>query len=184
MDNEKIFSKLVTATFILSIATLILAVALLVTSFAPVNFQPSGQQQGQEQPKPKTTITKHYARHSISLDRAIAKKKPVAVLFYVDWCGFCQKFAPLFQELSKDRALRKDYTFVFVNCEDQKNSQFVQEYNVNAYPTLYLVNPNTNDKAHVANEIMFTPNSPQVLREQFAKFLQQGSAGVIKAKER
>ena len=54
----------------------------------------------------------------------------------------------------------------------------MQQYKVTGFPTLYLVNPKTVDKAHVSNGLMFQGDAVNVMKEQFEKFLTEGSSGV------
>ena len=54
----------------------------------------------------------------------------------------------------------------------------MQQYKITGFPTLYLVNPRTVDKAHVSNGLMFGADPVSTMKEQFEKFLTEGSSGV------
>ena len=63
-------------------------------------------------------------------------------LFYVDWCGHCKNFKPIFEgELSN--AVKSESipcNLELVNCEE--NPDQAKKYNIRGYPTMIFENEN------------------------------------------
>lgn len=55
----------------------------------------------------------------------------VIVDFWAPWCGPCQSFAPLYEELSEQHS---DIVFAKVNTEDQQ--QLAAQFQIRSIPTL------------------------------------------------
>ena len=60
---------------------------------------------------------------------------PVIVDFYAEWCGPCQKLAPVFDELSKE--LANKFKLVKVNIDEQRDLAI--SYNVSSIPTTLFI---------------------------------------------
>lgn len=84
-----------------------------------------------------------------SYEKAVKDKKPMALLFYADWCGYCIRFMPIYEKLFKQ--YKNKYNFVKINVEDDKYSEQVEKYEIQAFPTLFLVNPKEDEHIHVEN---------------------------------
>ncbi|MFC2006929.1 thrombospondin type 3 repeat-containing protein, partial [Chloroflexota bacterium] len=69
------------------------------------------------------------------IDQSLESDKPVFVLFYADWCGFCQKQKPILDILEPEYS--GDITFMRVNVDD--NRQTVQEFGVTGFPSMFLI---------------------------------------------
>ena len=104
-----------------------------------------------------------------SMEKALLTKKPVIVWFYTDWCRYCQKLAPTFKKLSKDRQIKKEYAIAYVNAEDSRNKEYVKEYKVEGYPTVYLVKEGK--KEFVSPVDLLSPFAFDVLKARFLEFL-------------
>ena len=75
------------------------------------------------------------------MEKALKKEKPVIVWFYTDWCGYCQRFAPTFGKVTKDKKIKNNFAVAYVNAEYAENQDLVQEYQIQGFPTIYLLNP-------------------------------------------
>ena len=93
------------------------------------------------------------------------KKKPMIVLFYADWCGFCVRFMPIYEKLYKNH--KKDFNFVKVNVEDEKYEAAVKKYEISAFPTVYMVNTKTDKREQLKNENFGDMNKLDELMNDF-----------------
>ena len=117
-------------------------------------------------------ISKQYDKGQ-SMEKALKKEKPVIVWFYTDWCGFCQRFAPTFGKITKDKRIKNNFAVAYVNAELPENRELMTEYGVEGFPTIYLLNPKTKHKELVANEKLFTPDAKEKLTDEFMIFARQ-----------
>lgn len=62
--------------------------------------------------------------------------KPVLALFYVDWCGYCRRFMPVFGEMAQKY---DKYNFVAINCDYPENRELVEEIGIISYPSLVVL---------------------------------------------
>jgi len=102
-----------------------------------------------------------------SMEKALKENKPMIVWFYTDWCRYCQKLAPSFKKVTKDKEIKKAFAIAYVNAEDPVNKEYVKEYKVEGYPTVWLVDGNK--KEMVSPVDLFAPR--ETLKTKFLEFL-------------
>lgn len=118
--------------------TLGILVALFATSVAGVAVA-------------KMNAPKHPSEYHIGItyDEAVKSDKPALVLFYVDWCGYCLRFMPKFNILSKLYGIK--YNFVMVNAEE--NRKLAEDVGIGGFPTVYILDPKYDNKVLISNII-------------------------------
>lgn len=89
-------------------------------------------------------------KFGIPYEKAVKAKKPMIVLFYADWCGFCIRFMPIYEQLYKNH--KNQFNFVKVNVEDEKYADAVKKYQIAAFPTVFMVNPKKDTHEQLKNE--------------------------------
>ncbi len=144
-----------------ALSTTLLALVFASTTFGAVQtYQlknvitgnaPAANQQEQAAPSADEPSKKPSEyKFGIPYEKAIKDKKPMIVLFYADWCGFCVRFMPIYEELYKNH--KKQFNFVKVNVEDSKYRDAVEKYEISAFPTVFMVNTRTDKREHLKNE--------------------------------
>lgn len=64
------------------------------------------------------------------------------VEFYVSWCGYCQRFAPVFLAFAEDiEGWKPILSLAALDCSDEHNVDLCRSYNVTTYPTLMFLWP-------------------------------------------
>ena len=116
--------------------------------------------------EPTHTLKPSDFKTGVTYEEAMKQKKPMVINFYVDWCHYCQNFAPVLDNM---RLQYKDkYNFVTINCEDKHYKKLVDDFMIGSFPTLYIVDP-TND-----NRVLVPPSaysSQEYLKKEFNRFL-------------
>lgn len=67
---------------------------------------------------------------------------PKVIDVYTDWCGWCKRFEPNFEQARDDFAGRVE--FYRVNAEAPGGPEFCKKYDIHGYPTFVLVDANGN----------------------------------------
>ena len=88
----------------------------------------------------------------IEYNKAMRSKKPVLTLFYADWCGYCIRFMPIYEEISKRYA--DELEFSKVNVEDTKYEKVVKEMGIGGFPTVYILDPKYDNKVLISNAVL------------------------------
>ena len=118
----------------------------------------------------KVVISKQYDKGQ-SIEKAIATEKPMIVFFYTDWCGFCQRFAPTFHKIVKSKEIKRNFAIAYVNCEVEKNRKHMEEYKVQGFPTVYVVNGK--ERVQLQNNTFFNDDSIDVVKADALKVIGQ-----------
>lgn len=64
----------------------------------------------------------------------IERNETVIIDFWAEWCGPCQQFAPIFEQVAQNNP---DITFAKVNTEEQK--EIAAQFAIRSIPTLIIV---------------------------------------------
>ena len=115
------------------------------------------------------SITKKYAKNR-TLEKAQKTEKPIIAFFYADWCGYCKRFAPTFDKITKNGDIKSNLAVAYINCEAPENAHLIGEYQIQGFPTVYLINPKTGIKEQVNNSELFTATAEKDLTQRFVSF--------------
>ena len=116
---------------------------------------------GQAQPKKPSQYD-----IGIEYNRAMQGKKPVLTLFFADWCGYCIRFMPVFEEISKKYA--DNLEFSKVNVEDETYAEVVKNIGIGGFPTVYILDPKYDNKILISNASLRDVES---LSEELDRFI-------------
>src|SRR5574344_1032218 len=75
----------------------------------------------------------------VTYTQALEADKPMLVLFYADWCGYCLRFMPKLVVI--DRQYSSKYSIVMLDVEKPENQLMVQRAALSGFPTLYIIDP-------------------------------------------
>jgi thiol-disulfide isomerase/thioredoxin len=115
---------------------------------------------------PKANLLPSDYSTGITYNQAIKMKKPMVINFYVDWCGYCRKFAPTLDSLRKEYKTKMN--FIIVNVEKPGSDKIVKEFPISGYPSLYLYNPKTGNRTFV-NQAIYSDK--KLLKAEIDRFL-------------
>ena len=142
---------------VLTIISLIFSIAALATSVYTL-LQGSNSSGG------TVVISKQYDKGR-SLQKAQDTDKAIIAFFYTDWCGFCQKFIPTFDKVTKDSKIKKNFAIAYVNCEKEENQKIMQEYGVQGFPTVIVIDEQ-GKRTPLDNNTFFNDDSKDVITKR------------------
>jgi thiol-disulfide isomerase/thioredoxin len=99
-------------------------------------------------------------------EQAMKQSKPVVIEFYADWCGYCKKFAPTFENLSNEYSGK--YVFLKINVDKPENSYLTAKYKITSLPSVIIINPKSGDSVLINQNYYFDST---LLKEQFDEYL-------------
>ena len=71
-------------------------------------------------------------------DSMLSSKKRALVMFYADWCPFCQRFKPIFESANDNESAIRGYTFYESKINDDDNPLW-DRFVISAVPTLLAI---------------------------------------------
>lgn len=102
----------------------------------------------------------------ITIKEAQNTEKPVVAMFYVDWCGYCRRFMPVFGEFAE---IYKDkYSFAAINCDNPENKELVEKYHIMGFPSLFIIDKKIN---HSFSMNMAGTVEKSVMKEELDNYL-------------
>ena len=88
----------------------------------------------------------------ITYNEALKSEKPMLIVFYADWCGYCLRFMPKFNILSK--LYGNKFNFVMLNVEGSpENIKLTNKTGIAGYPTVYILDPKYDNKILISNTV-------------------------------
>jgi thioredoxin 1 len=73
------------------------------------------------------------------IDNILSKDKKFLIMFYADWCPFCQKFKPIFESLPslipRESEIKTEYRTYGAKVNDDDNPLW-EKFSINSIPTL------------------------------------------------
>lgn len=78
-----------------------------------------------------------------TLKESMNDDKPTIVLFYANWCSYCVKFLPIFNDITKD--FSKNYNFIIIDIDKPENKSFAKD-NASSLPCLYIFDSKIKNK--------------------------------------
>ena len=83
-----------------------------------------------------TYLLKSFGELSVDPEIAFTNKKPTFLEFYAEWCEVCKEMAPKVSAFKDE--YEKDINFVFLNVDNQKWGNYIQQFAVNGIPQINL----------------------------------------------
>jgi len=83
-----------------------------------------------------TYLLKSFGELSVDPEIAFTNNKPTFLEFYAEWCEVCKEMAPQVSAFKNE--YEKDINFVFLNVDNQKWGNYIQQFAVNGIPQVNL----------------------------------------------
>lgn len=115
---------------------------------------------------PKAKVKPSDYDMGMTYEKASKVDKPIIGVFYVDWCTYCQKFMP---KLDKVRNINKNqFNVVLINVDDPNNKNFVEEYKITGFPSVYILDPKYDNRVFIDSPYL---ESVESLNKEVQRYL-------------
>ena len=72
-------------------------------------------------------------------DKLLSEGKKILVMFYADWCPFCQKFKPIFESVAMTSSNKVNLCASMINDDD---NPLWDRFSINTVPTIIAFDGN------------------------------------------
>lgn len=79
-------------------------------------------------------------KDGVYINSGVVSKNPGMLLIHANWCGHCQRFKPVFNELQQH--LGKDFPCVSIEDADLNDDRIKSALNFKGYPTIKFFDQN------------------------------------------
>ncbi len=94
------------------------------------------------------------------------RRKPTIAFFYVDWCGYCKRFMPIYGEVAKE--YKNKFNFAVVHCEKPENEKIVKDFEIHGFPTLFIIDKRVNYNFPLSGSVT---KDKEALEKELDKYL-------------
>ncbi|XP_063704106.1 protein disulfide-isomerase A5 [Culicoides brevitarsis] len=106
--------------------------AITVTSVSNFLKDPTGDLPWEED---ETGVDVVHIPDPSALTKLLKKeRRPILMMFYAPWCGFCKRLKPDFSQAATE--LKKDFVLAAIDLNRPENSALRRQYNISGFPTL------------------------------------------------
>lgn len=102
----------------------------------------------------------------IKYENALESDKPMLALFYADWCGYCLKFMPRYETVSK--LYKNDFNLVMIDVDKPEYRELMEDVAIGGFPTLFIIDPKYDNRVMLSNGIY---QDMKKLRVELDRFL-------------
>jgi thiol-disulfide isomerase/thioredoxin len=103
----------------------------------------------------------------LTYQQALKAKKPMIVDFYVDWCGYCRRIAPVLDSISMQ--YKNNFNLVLINCENKEYSKLIKDFGIYEFPTVYIIDPKNDNRILINSQFYDKPDKLKMELDRFLK---------------
>lgn|SRR3990167_587707 len=107
------------------------------------------------------------------LDKHMNSDKPVIIKFYTNWCGYCKKIKPVFEDL----ATTHNEEITFIEVDGDKAAALTEKYDVEGFPTFISFHKGKKIKT-------ISGADKEALQEHILELKKQKSSPTVPSKKR